>query len=89
MEVETPATCVRVLVRREYPHFIYQKELHETPDGENNLEMKMAYARNNGVWIGSPREARLLTGKYGIREFHKTHQNSCCATIGFSPEKKQ
>jgi len=83
--IKNSSDVKKVLVERKYPYYIYRKELISPsyPPGKP-FEVKRCYARNNGVYIGEPRMARLLVDKYGITEFYKAHEKDTIVSIGFS-----
>lgn len=89
IEIESPYEVIEVLFERNYPGYIYRRELIESSFGDNDiLEMINCYSSDTGHWIGDAKDARLLCKKRGIRNLQKIDPTNCVCSIGFN-EKEQ
>ena len=93
-KVISPYQIRQVLFRKEYPGYIYQRELINAAGITENSEMEMVncYAIENKHWIGGAKEANFLCKKVGLRKIecpdggaYKGHP----AIIGFNEKEKK
>lgn len=90
MKISSPYRIKEVKFQRNYPGYIYRRELVDDSDfgGNGALEMVNCYESENGQWIGSAKTARMLCKKYGLRQLQKIKDSHCVCSIGFN-EKEQ
>lgn len=88
--VSSPYEVEQVIFQRQYPGFIYRREIVNDRifGGDGGLEMVNCYSSDTGHWIGDAKTARLLCKKLGLRQLQKAHPNHCVCSIGFN-EKDQ
>ena len=90
VEVKSPYKVVEVKFTRNYPGYIYRRELIDDSEygGDGKLEMVNCYSADNGDWIGDARTARMLCKKFGLRRIQKSKPDHSVCSIGFN-EKEQ
>jgi hypothetical protein len=91
MELISPYNIKKVLFQRNYPGYIYRKELVDDTDygGDGHLEMVNCYSVDTGHWIGNAKIARMLCKKYGLRNIQKIKPEHCVCSIGFNKEEQK
>ena len=91
MEISSPYKVKEVKFQRNYPGYIYRREIVDNSDygGDGNLEMVNCYESENGQWIGNPKTARMLCKKYGLRNIHKLKDSHCVCSIGFNKDEQK
>ena len=70
MEIISPYNLISVKFQRNYPGYIYRREIVDDSEygGDGNLEMVNCYSSDTGQWIGDAKTARFLCKKLGIRQ---------------------
>jgi len=90
IEVKSPYKLVKVKFKRNYPGYIYRREIIDDSEygGDGKLEMVNCYSTDTGDWIGDAEQTRMLCKKYGLRKIQKCKNNHSVCSIGFN-EKEQ
>ena len=89
--VVSPYNVKEVTFQRKYPGYIYRREIiiNETYHGGGESERTNCYSSDTGHWIGSPKDARFLCKKKGLRDVQKAHESDCVASIGFNVDEQK
>ncbi len=92
VEVESPYKLKEILFTRNYPGYIYRRELIDDLDhgGNGRLPMVNCYSSDTGHWLGGgSKTARLLCKKFGLRQIQKADKKHCVASIGFNKDEQK
>ena len=89
MVIKSPFKIKAVLFRREYPGYIYRRELIDDSEygGNGDLVMVNCYSSDSGHWIGDAKTARFLCTK--LRLVHKADDRHCVSSIGFCDHEQK
>ncbi|MDY6857474.1 MAG: hypothetical protein SWO11_22775 [Thermodesulfobacteriota bacterium] len=91
MEIESFYHVKEVKFQRQYPGYLYRREVVDDSGfgGDGNLEMVNCYSSYSGHWIGGPKTARFICIKHGLRNVQKAHQKHCICSIGFNESEQK
>ena len=91
MKIESPYKIKEIKFQRNYPGYIYRKEVIDDSEygGAGNLLMVNCYSSDSGHWIGNSKEARFLCAKRGLRNIQKAHKKHCVCSIGFHESEQK
>ena len=91
MKISPPYKVKEIIVERNYPGYIYRREIVDDSDygGDGNLEMVNCYSSDTGDWISDAKTARFLCDKKGLRQIQKAHPSHCIASIGYNEKQKR
>ncbi len=83
MEIVSPYKLKEVKFQRNYPGYLYRREIVDDSEygGDGNLEMINCYSSDTGQWIGNAKDARYLCKKLGLRQIH--------GSIGFNEDEQK
>jgi len=73
------------------PGYTLQKEIVDDTDfgGDGAMEMESCYSLYSGLYMGSPKMAKFLCEKMGIREIQPRTSNSNICSIGFNEAEQK
>jgi hypothetical protein len=91
VEVVSPYIIKEVIYQRNYPGYLYRREVIDDSGygGNGKLEMVNCYAAENGHWIGDAKFARYLCKKKGLRQIQKIDDQDCVSSIGFNSDENK
>jgi len=91
IEIKSPYKVIEVKFERNYPGYIYRRELVDDSEygGDGKLEMVNCYSNDTGDWIGDPNDARFLCKKKGLRQIQKRKETHSSCSIGFNTQEQK
>lgn len=91
MKVVSPYKVKKVIFERNYPGYLYRREIVDISDYSDydDLEMVNCYSTDTGHWIGDAKMARYLCKKNGLRLLQKTRSSHCVCSIGFNETEQK
>ncbi len=92
MEIKEPYKVLEIVFKREYPGYIYRREItdcRDVSDEIDTIEMVNCYSSDTGEWIGGAKEARFLCNKMGLRFIQKAHPDHSACSIGINPQEQK
>jgi hypothetical protein len=91
MKIESPYKIKEIKFQRNYPGYIYRREIVDDSGhgGNGNLEMVNCYSSDTGHLIGNAKTARMLCKKRGLRDVQKIKDSHCVCSIGFNKEEQK
>jgi len=91
MKVKSPYKTKEIMFQRNYPGYLYRRELVDDSEhgGNGDLEMVNCYESENGQWLGDAKTARMLCKKYGLRNIQKIEDTHCVCSIGFNESEQK
>ena len=91
MEVTSPYKTKEVKFQRNYPGYLYRREIIEdlTPGCPDEMEMVNCYESEKGQWIGDAKTARMLCKKFGLRKIQKIDPSFSSCSIGFNEDEQK
>ena len=86
IEIKSPYKVVEVKFKRNYPGYIYRRELVDDSEygGDGRLEMVNCYSSDTGEWIGNAKDAGFLYNKKGLQQIQKRKESHSSCSIGFN-----
>jgi len=92
MEIISPYKVKKILFQRNYPGYLYRRELIDDSEygGNGELEMICCYSTCTGHWIGNAKDARHLCKKYGVRNLQRISKYTYApCSIGFNEQEQK
>lgn len=91
IECKSPYKVKEILFKRNYPGYIYRRELVDDLEygGDGDLEMVVCYSADTGDYIGDAKTARMLCKKYGLRNIQKRSDSHSVCSIGFNEDEQK
>lgn len=86
MQQVTPYKVKEVIFQRQYPGYLYRREIIDDSafGGDGNLEMVNCYSADTGYWMGNAEDARFLCKKHGLRQVQIAQPDHIVCSIGFN-----
>lgn len=91
MNIESPFKIKSVVFQRNYPGYLYRREIVDDSEygGDGDLEMVNCYSADTGHWMGDAKLARFLGKKMGLTSIQKSHPKHCVCSIGFNEAEQK
>jgi len=91
MEIVSPYNIKEIKFQRNYPGYLYRREIVDDSDcgGDGSLEMVNCYSVDTGHWIGNARTARYLCKRRGLRQVQKAQPGHSVCSIGFNESEQK